>query len=166
MEKYKELSIKLRKLSDENKLDEIVSVLKGIDWISNDEKAVIYRYYGPTIYLKDHELCNMIRSYRNGSPGIIGTDPYIIDLMMIAYKSPQYHRFFMHILSRYNESIIKVDDNESHDCCICYDKIYGMKMNPDDNKIAYSSNGTATYICKSCLIQLMTLSTIISKLNE
>lgn len=162
---YKELSDKLRELSSENKLTEIVSVLREIDWMDDNTKAIIFRYYSPVIYLRDHDLCNMIRSYRGGSPGAINPDPYVIDLMTIAYKSPQYHRFFMHILGKYTSSIIKVDDDKSHNCCICYDIIYGVRLNPTDDKIAYSSEGTATYICKSCLIQLMTLNTIISKLE-
>lgn len=149
------------------RIQDLPDVLKVVEInnsnLPNDIKEFLKSYYGPIIYLKDRELCDKIKEHRFNSP-IVLPDYLEYALFAIAYKSPQYHRFFNHIIFSYSKEIYSVNDSNPYNCCICFDQIYGAELNSEN--LAYSSTGTGTCICKRCLTQLMGFVSALTELND
>lgn len=150
-----------------SRIQDLPDVLKLVEInnsnLPNDIKEFLKSYYGPIIYLKDRELCNKIRDHRLNHPAVL-PDYSEYALLAVAYKSPQYHRFFNHIIFSYSKEIYSVNDSNSYNCCICFDPIYGVELGNEN--LAYSSTGTGTCICKRCLAQLMGFTSALAELND
>ena len=161
-----------------NELSEDKDVNYKIDLINRSDidlqvKYILTSYYN-TYLLSDGELLKYIEGYRRHSdiPEVgIPSDMYEVGLLMTALKSEQYKRFIRHILCQYSKSIHTVDDDEDHECCICWRPIYGCrnsKLSLDNNMIysAFTGDKTKTCICVNCLSNLMTLRQILIDLKD
>lgn len=158
----KTLISKLNELPEELRLLEI-----NISNLDEPTKSLLRSYYGPVVYLKDRELCDRLRDYRIRSGRLQGSttpDLYEVSLLITGYRSPQYFRFFNHILYSYSREVYKVDDQSTYNCCICFKELQGLHLYnyesqpgyPEhEHSLAYSSSGTGTCICRECLVQLM-----------
>lgn len=159
-------------LSEDRDINDKINLINesGIDL---QVKYILTSYYN-TYLLADGELLKYIEGYRRHSniPNVgVPSDMYETGLLMTALKSEQYKRFIRHILCQYSKSIHKVDDNEDHECCICWRTIYGCrnpKSSLDSGLInsAFTGDKTKTCICVNCLSNLMTLRQILIDLKD
>lgn len=175
--------------SNDSKYEELVTKLTSNNNMTNSERInlinstplddhivsnILINYYSKHI-LSDGELLVMIEMYRktNKIPntGLSGGDLSEVSIMMMGLKSPQYERFFRHILTQYNISVNPVDDNEMHDCCVCWRRLKGNRIHdrvsdPSMTMLAFTGAKTHTCICINCLCNLVLLTKLLVDLKD
>lgn len=167
---YEILINKLR--SNEISIDDKLSLINE-STVDNQIKFILSNYYCKFSFL-DGDLLKYIESYRvRGIPreGKFGGDLAEVNILMSALKSEQYKRFMRHILCQYTKSTHPVDDDESHECCVCWRPIYGSKnlKSSLDSRMMYSAftgDKTKTCICINCLMNLNLLEYILEDLED
>lgn len=175
------------KFSNDQEYEALINKLKSNELATEDKikvinestvdsqiKFILINYYGKFLFL-DGDLLKYIESYRVGSiprEGNLGGDLAEVNILMSALRSEQYKRFIRHILGQYTKSIHPVDDNEEHECCVCWRPVYGIK-NPNSNLgqgsilyKAFTGNKTKTCMCVSCLMNLNLLEYILEDLED
>lgn len=168
---------KVSKISD---FDQIKSLVLSTRLGDARLNSLILNYYSDFMY-QDGEMLEKIESHRGGAQkkGTLYVDLDEINIMMQAFKSPQYKRFFYHIMNAYgNNNIYPIKDDHVFECCICWKKTFGSIMHTlwfktgeisDLNKeyLAFTAEGgTKTSICLDCLVQLKYFIEVIKVFNK
>lgn len=168
---YEILINKLR--SNEISVDDKLSLINE-STVDNQIKFILSNYYCKFCFL-DGDLLKYIESYRVrgiSKEGKFGGDLSEVNILMSALNSEQYKRFIRHILCQYTRSTHPIDDDETHECCVCWRPIYGDR-NPNSklgpNSIlyrAFTGDKTKTCICVNCLMNLNLLEYILEDLED
>lgn len=183
MSKVKEIiDLITRDKLDESKTLELLSKVNTLDRI---DKNLIYLYTHPRILL-DRELPIRIQNYREktgkSKEGILMPDKDESLFLVEAYKTPQYHRFMLHLFSAFGNKlptnpnelkVYKLDYNvDDCECPICEKKLVGEyeldKLDENKNPelyTAYTSMKSSICMCMGCLLNLFTAGEILSEIE-
>lgn len=170
--RYEELVNKLTTSEMSNK--ERINLINSTDLGNQLVNNILIHYYSKHI-LSDGELLLMIEMYRKlnkiSNNKLSGGDLNELSYMMMGLKSPQYERFFRHILVQYSISTNPIDDGEVHDCCVCWRKIKGYRIydnatDPNMTSLAFTGARTHTCICVNCLCNLILLRNLLTDLKD
>ena len=149
--------------------DETKEFLAKINQLSREDKNLIYLYLFPRTLL-DRELPNRIQAYKEKKmTADFSLDKTEAALLIEAYRTPQYHRFMLHLYHSFGNKmpdcnselkIYPLDYNVDEDeCPICGKKVVGIneldKAFNNENFIAYTTKTTSVSLCKDCVIQLL-----------
>lgn len=170
----------IKSLSSTDKIIFLGTNKPQCDWTIS---KVLLDYYNTDrpIILTDGELLELIESHRVGDIprcGIYGeVDVDELHYLMMAWRSKQYHRLMIHLVSRYikNPPFIAKEDkigSNKLECGICWRSIHGANSSSNLNDeefmkdIAYTSNNTRTHLCRNCLYQLFMFSQLMYRLGD
>lgn len=175
---------------------EILDLVRDASQIDNEEErkskilsarlgdarlnSLVLNYFSEFMY-QDGEMLKKIEDHRGGQQmkGSLMIDLDEINIMMQAFRSPQYKRFFYHVMNAYgNNNIYPILDDHVFDCCICWKKTFGSTMHelwfrngdtkdPNKEYLAFTAEGgTKTSICLDCLVQLKCFIDIVKMFDE
>ena len=147
--------------------EQVLSILKGREDLTVEEKNFIYLYCFPRPLL-DRELIPRVaeehkkRGDLNNHGSLI---PNALDVTLIleAGQTEQYGRFIKHLMYAFSdeEKIYKAFNNNTYECPICGKTIMGetlwkITQFQDQQKefLAIGSRGSSILMCLDCLVQL------------